>query len=130
MQISNNFWRAFRLPTLGTWNMKLERQVGANWLFGAAYAGNDIIFPATKTALGKRTTVGNTQARRRVQGFGDSGKGILRGPRFFDTDLGLIKDTSVTERTKVQFRAEFFNVCNNGRPGFGKITSAGDPRIF
>ncbi len=72
--------------------------------------------------------------------FGNSGKNILRGPRFFDTDLGLIKDTSITERVKVQFRAEFFNVFNNvnfgnpgttfGTPGFGKITSAGDPRIL
>jgi hypothetical protein len=72
--------------------------------------------------------------------FGNSGRNILRGPRFFSTDLGLIKDTNITERVKVQFRAEFFNVFNNvnfsdpgatvGTPGFGRITSAMDPRIL
>ncbi len=73
--------------------------------------------------------------------FGNSGRNILRGPSFFNTDLGLIKDTKLTERVKVQFRAEFFNVFNNvnfNNPGstvgnttsFGKITSARDPRIL
>lgn len=72
--------------------------------------------------------------------FGDSGKNILRGPSSFNTDLGLIKNTQFTERTRLQFRAEFFNIFNNvhfgqpgvtvGAPNFGKITSAGDPRIL
>ena len=315
VQISNNFARDFRLPTLGAWNMKLERQVGANWLLSGSYTGNGG-YHLSSNQNGTReanpaiyipgaSTVGNTQARRRVQGistaslfttdynshyhalqlnaekrfnvgvsllanytwsktiddyaaggtstnpfnrnfdhglslddvphifhftavwalpgpkshgpvsrllkgweltsittwqsgfpfsvfsgldnsfsgvgsdradftgtslsqarlsglshaqeiqkffatslfapnaigsFGNSGKNILRGPRLFDTDLGLIKDTNITERTKVQFRAEFFNVFNNvnfgnpgstfGNPGFGKITSASDPRIL
>jgi hypothetical protein len=72
--------------------------------------------------------------------FGNSGRNILRGPSFFNTDLGLIKNTAITENARVQFRAEFFNVFNNvnfnnpgatvGTPGFGRITSARDPRIL
>jgi hypothetical protein len=72
--------------------------------------------------------------------FGNSGRNILRGPRFFNTDLGLIKTTNITERAKAQFRAEFFNVFNNvnfnnpgttvGAAAFGRITSARDPRIL
>jgi hypothetical protein len=72
--------------------------------------------------------------------FGNSGKNILRGPRLFDTDLGLIKNTTITEHTSLQFRAEFFNAFNGvnfglpghtlGQPTFGKITTAGDPRIL
>jgi hypothetical protein len=72
--------------------------------------------------------------------FGNAGKNILRGPSFFNTDLGLIKTTTITEKTRVQFRAEFFDLFNNvhfgqpgsvvGQPSFGKITSAGDPRIL
>ena len=72
--------------------------------------------------------------------FGNSGRNILRGPRSFNTDLGLIKNTNLTDRVKLQFRAEFFNVFNNvnfsgpgstvGTPGFGKITGARDPRIL
>jgi len=72
--------------------------------------------------------------------FGNTGRNILHGPRFFNTNLGLLKTTNITERVKLQFRSEFFNVFNNvnfnnpggtvGTPGFGKITSAKDPRIL
>jgi hypothetical protein len=78
--------------------------------------------------------------------FGNSGKNNLVGPGFFETDLGVIKDTHVTEGTTVQFRAEFFNVFNNvnfssggvygslgatvGTPGFGQITGALSPRVL
>jgi outer membrane receptor protein involved in Fe transport len=72
--------------------------------------------------------------------FGDTGKNILRGPRYFDTDLALLKNTNVTERVSLQFRAEFYNALNNvnfGMPdgglmdsGFGQITSAQSPRIM
>lgn len=72
--------------------------------------------------------------------FGNSGKNILRGPRFFDTDLGLLKDFAIVERVKLQFRAEFFNVFNNvnfgqpqnylGSSSTGQVTSAGNPRIL
>jgi len=72
--------------------------------------------------------------------FGSSGKNILRGPRYFNTDIGLLKVTNVTERMSLQFRAEFFNIFNNvnfNAPNtnrssnqFGQITSALDPRIL
>jgi hypothetical protein len=72
--------------------------------------------------------------------FGNTGKNILRGPAFFNSDLGLMKDTQIRERTRLQFRAEFFNLFNTvhfgqpgstvGQPSFGRITSAGDPRIL
>lgn len=72
--------------------------------------------------------------------FGDIGKNILTGPRYFNTDFALIKDIRVTEQTKIQFRAEAFNVFNNvsfGTPSdsvvngnFGAITSADPPRIL
>jgi hypothetical protein len=82
--------------------------------------------------------------------FGNSGKNILRGPRLFNTDFGLLKTTKITEQTAIQFRAEFFNVFNNvnfcefqGGPGgcpdntvadgpdqFGHIFTARSPRII
>jgi hypothetical protein len=72
--------------------------------------------------------------------FGTSGRNNLRVPRFFNTDLGVVKNTSVTERFSVQFRAEFFNVFNNvnfrqpttnaASAQFGRITAANDPRIL
>jgi hypothetical protein len=45
--------------------------------------------------------------------FGSAGRNTLQGPRFFNTDFGLMKGTSIHERMKVQFRAEFFNLFNN-----------------
>lgn len=72
--------------------------------------------------------------------FGTAGRNSLRGPRYFNTDLALLKDTRVTERTSLQFRAEAFNVFNNvnfnspntnrSAAQFGRITSAQDPRIM
>jgi hypothetical protein len=72
--------------------------------------------------------------------FGDSGKNILRGPRYFDTDMGLQKNFALLESTSLQFRAEFFNIFNNvnfnqpqnflGTSSTGQITSALDPRIL
>jgi len=51
--------------------------------------------------------------------FGDTGKNILRGPRFFDADLAAVKNVKISERLSMEFRAEFFNAFNNvnfGRP--------------
>jgi hypothetical protein len=45
--------------------------------------------------------------------YGDSGKGILRGPYFEDLDLAFGKTFPITERHKLQFRAEIFNTGSN-----------------
>jgi hypothetical protein len=45
--------------------------------------------------------------------FGNSGQNILRGPRYFNSDFGLLKVTQLTERVGMQFRAEVFNIFNN-----------------
>jgi hypothetical protein len=45
--------------------------------------------------------------------YGDLGRGILSGPGLADVDLSLFKDTRVSERTSLEFRAEFFNVLNH-----------------
>lgn len=63
--------------------------------------------------------------------FGNSGRNILRGPKFFNTDFGLLKVTRVTEQVNVQFRAEFFNIFNtvNFRLPTSNISSAQRGRI-
>jgi hypothetical protein len=45
--------------------------------------------------------------------FGDSGRNIVTGPGFTDVDFALMKNTVITERLKMQFRAEFFNILNH-----------------
>jgi len=52
--------------------------------------------------------------------FGSSGRDILRGPGLFNTDLSLFRSFTLTERFKLQFRAEAFNFSNTpqfGNPG-------------
>jgi hypothetical protein len=79
--------------------------------------------------------------------FGDVGRNTLRGPGYQIWDFSLFKNFAITERTKLEFRAEFFNVFNHpnlqfaksgpqnsintttfGTPEFGFLTAARDPR--
>src|SRR5262249_21776275 len=46
------------------------------------------------------------------QPFGNAGRDISRGYAFYQADLGLSKNLTVTERFNLQFRAEAFNVSN------------------
>jgi hypothetical protein len=79
-------------------------------------------------------------APNKIGTFGNTGKNILRGPRYFDADLALLKNTTLTDRVSLQFRAEFYNALNNvnfGMPdngltdsSFGQLTSAQSPRIL
>ena len=83
------------------------------------------------------------------QPFGNSGRNIARSMPFWQFDLALNKTFPVTERVKLQFRAEAFNlfnranflppastcsawtaqgVCTTG--SFGTITSTLDPRLL
>jgi len=44
--------------------------------------------------------------------IGDAGRNSLRGPGFFQSDLAVGKDISVTEGIVVRFRADAFNIFN------------------
>ncbi len=44
---------------------------------------------------------------------GNAGRDSLVGPGFADWDFSLLKSTQITERTRLQFRAEFFNILNH-----------------
>jgi len=87
--------------------------------------------------------------------YGTLPRNYLRGPGYINLDMALSKTTTITERTKLEFRAEFFNIFNHANflnpgvtnnnngsytgsgPGsninsslFGQITSTYDPRII
>jgi hypothetical protein len=74
--------------------------------------------------------------------FGNSGVGVVRSPGMVNFDFSMFKTFAVREGMNVQLRAEFFNATNTphfGRPGsvgltigtpqFGRVTSAGEPRV-
>jgi hypothetical protein len=74
---------------------------------------------------------------------GNAMRRFFSGPDLNNFDMALLKSTSITESTKLQFRAEAFNVFNHaqfenpsglinnsGQGGFGYVTTARDPRIM
>jgi hypothetical protein len=73
--------------------------------------------------------------------FGNSPRNLLRAPGLFNLDWSLTKSFRISERFQTQLRGDFFNLLNNphfnapgssvaGTSTFGKISSAGDPRIL
>lgn len=63
---------------------------------------------------------------------GDAGRNLVRGPGIWQTDLGLTRQLTITERTALRFRGEVFNLFNRAQygtpignisdPNFGRIT--------
>jgi hypothetical protein len=45
--------------------------------------------------------------------FGNAGRNILTGPSLVDLDSSLFKNMRITERFRLQFRAELFNILNH-----------------
>lgn len=73
--------------------------------------------------------------------FGNVPRNFLQGPGYFNVDFSMQKSFQPAERFRLTLRGDFFNIFNNvhfNAPGssvsststFGKITSAGDPRIL
>jgi hypothetical protein len=72
--------------------------------------------------------------------FGNAGRNIVRGPGYANLDLSLVRDVALPHGTRLQLRAEAFNVTNHvnfGLPvadlnsaNFGRIFSAGPPRLL
>jgi hypothetical protein len=67
--------------------------------------------------------------------FGNIGRDTLRGPGVINNDLSLFRDFDITERFKLTFKAEAFNLTNTphfGAPdggtanGFGNNASVND----
>ena len=106
--------------------------------------------------------VGNPKATPCVQGtffntcafadpslgsFGNVGRNTIEGPGYTTWDMSVFKNFQPSEKTTVEFRAEFFNILNHtnflfsktgpqnpnnstilGTPQFGFLTAARDPR--
>jgi len=54
--------------------------------------------------------------------FGTAPRDLLRGPGTWQVDLGVAKRISLTERTSLEFRSEFFNIFNHPQLGQPQAT--------
>jgi hypothetical protein len=100
------------------------------------------------------------QANPALATYGTLPRNYFRGPGYINFDMTFSKTTAITERVKLEIRADFFNIFNHANflnPGvnnlgvangntnpfsggaggvnpnsgvFGQITSAHDPRII
>ena len=80
-----------------------------------AVAGcNPVLSGSVESRLGKyfNTACFTPAAASAAGGFGDTGRNILRSPNQRNVDISLIKYFPITERTKLEFRSEFFNAFN------------------
>jgi hypothetical protein len=72
--------------------------------------------------------------------FGQQPRNVLRNPGFWEWDLGIRKNFPVTEKQRLQFRTEIFNVVNHPNWGgansnptsatFGRVTSKSGNRTI
>lgn len=72
--------------------------------------------------------------------FGNASNGTIRGPGYTSFNVAIYKTIPIVEKVNMQFRAESFNVLNHpnfeavstgfGSGSYGRVTSAGDPRIM
>jgi hypothetical protein len=101
---------------------------------GAKLGTPDLFFDPCVFALQPRFTYGN------------AGRNTIIGPGLVNFDLNLVKNTSLTERMSLQFRAEGYNIFNNVNflqpssrmfetngsysSGAGKIVGSSDSRQF
>ncbi len=72
--VGGSFPVSYRIPTIAMWNLMLDQQIGANWLFSLGYFGNNG-YNLSSNAVGREeanpaiynpgdSTEANTQARR------------------------------------------------------------------
>jgi hypothetical protein len=75
----------------------------------------DLVGDPSIPADAPRNQVGPPVTAFAVQPYGrpgNLGRNTFTGPTYYNTDINLLKNTRISERVGVQFRAEFYNIFN------------------
>jgi outer membrane receptor protein involved in Fe transport len=119
--------------------------VGISQIDAALAFGVDVINPNGFYSLNELNTTGNAvtvtkdQVRYIVNGpgaatifgnpYGTAARNSELGPKLNNLNLGLFKNFKITEKVRLQFRAEMFNALNHPNTGVGFITADAVPDI-
>ena len=87
-----------------------------------------------------RSAFQRLDVRTQAGQFGNSPRNVARGPGYANLDVSLTRTFQLSQRTRLELRAESFNVTNRVNLGlpvadlnsanFGRIISAGPPRLM
>jgi len=96
--------------------------------------------PHTVDAWISRSAFQRLNPQTQAGQFGDAGRNIARGPSYTNLDVSLVRTFAIGGGTRLQLRAESFNVLNHPNFGlpvadlnsanFGRILAAGPPRLM
>ena len=96
--------------------------------------------PRTVDAWMSREAFQRLSLQTQAGQFGSAGRNIVRGPNYANVDVSLVRTIDLPSATRLQLRAEVFNLTNRvnlglpiadlNSPNFGRIVTAGPPRLM
>lgn len=107
-----------------------RRTLGSTLNTYANYSGDRNIGEVVKVGNGVQYFTAEQIARFTFPGAGEigsSGRNSFRGPRFINMDCSIVKPIPITERFRMQYRAEMYNMWNHANfttPGTSIVTPA------
>jgi hypothetical protein len=105
VEVTNGFFGNYMRPdSVPAQPVKLAN---ASWPNSSYNINAFTLEPGFNGVWGDPTTIGNI------------GRNLLRGPAFFQWDMSGMKNFGLTEKVKLQFRADIFNILNH--PNFANV---------
>jgi len=143
-QDDNELYSSFDFETSGQPNLiapfkKLDPRGPGNLGFDPSSFRTGCIDPADTT--NSQVLCSNDPGGVVLGTIGNAPRTICCGPGEFQTDIGILKNTNIGERFRVQFRGEIYNIFNHTQffqpdgnttdgSDFGRVKRTRDPRLM
>ncbi|HET8966335.1 MAG TPA: hypothetical protein VFN20_08975, partial [Candidatus Acidoferrum sp.] len=145
-QDDNELYSSFDFETSGQPNLiapfkKLNPRGDGNLGFDPSSFSTGCIDPADPTNLIDNPLCSNEPSGVVLGTIGNAPRTMCCGPGIFQTDIGILKNTMIGERYRLQFRGEIYNLFNHTQffqpdgnvtdgSDFGRVKRARDPRLM
>ena len=145
-QDDNELYSSFDFETSGQPNLiapfkKLNPRGDGNLGFDPSSFSTGCIDPADPTNVVDNPLCSNEPGGVVLGTVGNAPRTICCGPGIFQTDIGILKNTMIGERYRLQFRGEIYNLFNYAQffqpdgnvtdgSDFGRVKRARDPRLM